>query len=853
MPKMKSTTKPMASQFKSRVGFLMGGGDMARRIEQFPWSDNRLGPLQSWQPYLKHAISFILNSPLRTVLLVGDDGIMIYNDAYAAFAGERDTDLLGSQVADGLPEAADFHRQVLKAVLAGKTVTYVDQQLKSYRRATDQEMWMDLNYSPVLDDGGMPFAVVGVVLEATNRIVAESRRSTTETALQAERQRLHDLFMRAPGGIAIVTGPDLRFQLVNKPFQQLLGAGRNLAGQALLDAVSDLDPKLIEMIRRVSFQGERFEAHELPVTLDWDSDGSLKTKYLDFICEPYMENNQPNGLIAYIYDMTQQVKSRKEVEDQNRVLEMLAGGSSFETTLDFLIRTIEMQSSDGILGSILLMSDDGTSLQHGSGPSLPASYLRAIDGIAVGPKVGSCGTAAYRKQPVFVSDIASDPLWTDFRELAAAHSLKACWSTPIFGSDKQVLGTFALYYRDVHRPTAEDKHSIEFVTRTAALIIEHSKAEDLLRQSEERFRFMAETLPLKIFTADAGGKITYFNPQWSEFTGKSMKVLMRDGVRMFMHPEDAQSSMQTWMAALKTGTPLQNEQRLLRHDGQYRRHVSFARPMRDNNGRIISWFGSMTDIEDVLQTVVQKEKLEIMTAGLKEQRAQLVALNNAKDEFITLSSHQLRTPATAVKQYIHLVLGGHFGALTPAQLRSLTIAYESNERQLNIINDLLKTAQIDSNRYTLKKQNLSIVEVLRDAIAEMQSSLRLKGQVVSFDPPRGLPKLLADRSDLNLVFINLLENASKYSYPNSAIEVIVTKKPKALEIAIIDEGVGIEKQHGRRIFEKFTRIDNELSDTVSGTGLGLYWVKRILALHGGSIKVISEPKLGSRFIVSLPL
>ena len=176
-----------------------------------------------------------------------------------------------------------------------------------------------------------------------------------------------------------------------------------------------------------------------------------------------------------------EIEQRKRAESmqaaQRRVLELSVTDAPLETVLDTLVRTIEEQSGAGMLGSILLLDPDGKHLRHGAAPSLPKIYNQAIDGVTIGPMVGSCGTAAFLQQPVRVSDIANDPLWKDFRDLAAEHGLKACWSLPILSSRGKVLGTYAMYYRETQDPGMEDLRLVEVGTHTAALVIERKRAE----------------------------------------------------------------------------------------------------------------------------------------------------------------------------------------------------------------------------------------------------------------------------------------------------------------------------------------------------------------------------------------
>ena len=163
-----------------------------------------------------------------------------------------------------------------------------------------------------------------------------------------------------------------------------------------------------------------------------------------------------------------------------RVLELAIADSPIEQTLGELIGIVESTSRTGVLGSILLLDPDGKHLRHGAAPNLPDPYCAAIDGAEIGPCVGSCGTAAYTATPVFVNDIATDPLWVDFRDVAETHGLRACWSIPIMTGGRKVLGTFAMYHREPREPTVRDLALVDLVTQTAALVIDRWRSQQTL-------------------------------------------------------------------------------------------------------------------------------------------------------------------------------------------------------------------------------------------------------------------------------------------------------------------------------------------------------------------------------------
>jgi PAS domain S-box-containing protein len=211
---------------------------------------------------------------------------------------------------------------------------------------------------------------------------------------------------------------------------------------------------------------------------------------------------------------------------QNETLQRIAGGKALRDTLEVLLSGLEAQSPE-MLVSILLLDADGAHLRHGAAPSLPMEYVNAIDGAAIGPKAGSCGTAAFRGSPVFVSDIARDPLWADYKHLALAHKLRACWSTPILDEQNKVLGTFAIYHRETGLPEDGDVRLIELVTHTAATAIIKDRAEKNLRGSEERFRTLVEQASDAIFVHDTEGRLLDVNRSACESLGYSRKELLR--------------------------------------------------------------------------------------------------------------------------------------------------------------------------------------------------------------------------------------------------------------------------------------------------------------------------------------
>jgi len=292
-------------------------------------------------------------------------------------------------------------------------------------------------------------------------------------------ERLGRMFDRAPGFMALVEGADLRFTVANKAFQDLVGRS-DLLGRPLTEALPELDDQGIdEILTGVSRSGEAFVAHAMPLTVV-RGDLTPQEVVLDLVFQPMP---QSSGIFIQGHDVTDDKRSEMLRVAHAKVLGLAIGDSPLEQTLSELIRIVENTSSSGVLGSILLLDIDDKTLRHGAAPSLPRAYCEAIDGTEIGACVGSCGTAAFLGAAVYVSDIANDPLWADFKDLALEHGLRACWSIPILTRGRQVIGTFAMYHREPREPTVRDLMLVDLVTQTAALVIDRERAHQALKST----------------------------------------------------------------------------------------------------------------------------------------------------------------------------------------------------------------------------------------------------------------------------------------------------------------------------------------------------------------------------------
>lgn len=310
----------------------------------------------------------------------------------------------------------------------------------------------------------------------------------------------------------------------------------------------------------------------------------------------------------------------------------------------------------------------------------------------------------------------------------------------------------------------------------------------------------------------------------------------------------------------KSGEPLVDYERHLRlhRNGKVLdAYFNFAfQPLKDKNGNVTSvcLYGMDVTPQVMARRKYRQDKqrqLDAQTAQLRRQNDELKELNTSKDEFIALASHQLRTPATGVKQYLGMILEGYVGDVPQAQEEFLRQAYASNERQLSTINDLLQIAQINAGKIILNMQECDVVPIVMAVADEQRSNLKRRRQTLTFSMP-STAVVWADPLRMRMVLDNLVDNASKYSHEHTEITVAVRILQNAVQVSVADQGVGIDESDFAKLFQKFSRIDNPLSLVVGGNGLGLYMVKKLVDAHGGEVDVSSTIGVGTTFALTLP-
>lgn len=526
---------------------------------------------------------------------------------------------------------------------------------------------------------------------------------------------------------------------------------------------------------------------------------------------------------------------QRSLHEQKIIFEMIANGTPLEEVLNTLIKMVEVYTF-GLRCSILLLNSQGTHLRFAAAPSLPAEFNAAIDNLEVGPENGCCGAAVYYNRLVIVSDTTVSPLCANFTQLIGAYKLRACWSSPIYGNDNKIIGTFASYYDTPTMPSPFDLKRIEMVTHLAAFAIERKRTDDALHQSEEKNRCLMEAIPQLLWTTNAEGSADFLNQHWTNYTGQSQEEALNMGWLEVIHLEDRERVQEHWREAVNSREHYEVEYRLRRRDGVYRWFLVRGVPLKNEQGQVTGWVGTSTDIND------QKE------------------LDHLKNLFVSIASHELRTPLTIISGYSQNLKRTLARQNTSAFDKKLADKFEfgltkiasQTDNCLGLIAQLLDFSRTQSNKLTVERQeNVDLAELVQQVIEQqaqvahnhkLQAQVEVRKAIGSFDKTR-----------LEQVLSNLISNAFKYSPAQTTVTVGMEQREAEVIVWVRDEGFGISPENQAHVFDCFYRERTHETRAVEGLGLGLYISRQIIEQHQGRMWVESQQGKGSTFYFALPI
>ncbi len=561
--------------------------------------------------------------------------------------------------------------------------------------------------------------------------------------------------------------------------------------------------------------------------------------------------------LLQIIDLTRHRRLERLLAGHSHILQLLTQGTPLDEVLTALVRLIEEEYPE-TLGSVLLLDREGVLLHHAAAPSLPEDYVAAIDGIAIGPAVGSCGTSAYCGTPVIVEDIARDPLWATYRDLALDHGLRSCWSQPIISSGGRVLGTFAMYYRDKRRPGEDQRSLIVAVARLAGVaiefreaqealeaeIVEHRRTAELVRHREEEYRLTFENAPLGLVTSDADGRFLRVNQAMCEMLGYTEDELLQSSFMDITHPDDLEKSLALLrsIAADEPNRPRSLAKRYVRADGgviEATVHTVQIPERVDQPMRTVS------------QVVDNTERIRAENEA-RQQRERLAHVTRISTlgEMAAGIAHEVNQPLTAIATYAQ------------ASARMLRMGIHETSDVLSTLDQIASEAirggeiihrmQALARRGETDRMPCDINYLVRQVAGLAELDARLQGVNVKLVLEEELPPVIADGVQLQQVILNLIRNGIEASAGSngrpSEIEVrTVRKDPSHIEVSVIDSGTGISQESADQVFEPF------FTTKETGMGMGLSIGRSIVSSHGGRMWFTPNSGPGTTFSFTIPI
>ncbi|QSQ28476.1 response regulator [Pyxidicoccus parkwayensis] len=355
----------------------------------------------------------------------------------------------------------------------------------------------------------------------------------------------------------------------------------------------------------------------------------------------------------------------------------------------------------------------------------------------------------------------------------------------------------------------------------------------LERQSERRFRRLVDSMPQLVWALLVDGTVSYVNRGWLEYAGLTPEQARRSQENQrFMHPDDLPHVQEAWLKSLRTEQPLQAEYRLRRaRDGEYRWFLGRTLPERDEEGQLVGWIATATDIHDARRAV------EVLKAA-----------SEAKDMFLTMAAHELRTPLQAARSYAHLAKVKAGAGMDPGLDKALRGIHRTVNRMASLVENLLDVGRLQQGELHLAQGEMDVSLLLREVVEHFQPLL--ESHRIDMDAPESLV-LRADRERLEQVFTNLVSNALRYSPGGGAVRLTAREESGLVHVEVADQGLGIPPSQLEHIFERFSRAHGI---SYGGLGLGLAISRGIVERHGGRIWAESSGHEGegSTFHVVLP-
>jgi signal transduction histidine kinase len=798
------------------------------------------------------------------VLLWGEAGTMIYNDAYAGFAGSRHPGLLGKAVLEAWPEAADLNAEVMRVGLAGGTLSFKDRELVLNRNGSPGVCWIDLDYSPVYDQKGVPRGVIAVVLETTDRVLADR-------ALRDERSKLAALFAQAPSFMAMLEGPEHRIALANPNYLALVG-NRPVVGLTVAEALPDAAAQgYVDLLDRVYLTGEPFRANGATYTVQVEPGGAQNEHVVDFVFQPIRDGDDAvTGVVLQGIDVTCRAREQQRRDALYRLTDLVRTAED-PVELGFGASEIVGQTLGAVRVGLSRIDPDAEVLiterdwTHDGAASL-AGRLALRD-------YGSFIDSLKAEEFTIIGDVRKDPRTNSPVAAAAleAYQTRAFVNVPILEQGRLA----AVFFVNSGAPRNWSQEDLDFIreaaerTRTAT---ERLRTEQARRKAVQALETLNATLEAQVAErtaernllativeeTDAFVQVVDLDYRWLAINKASADeferlfgVRPRIGARMLdiLHDQPAERAAVEafWSRALAgeefTAIAEFGDLRLVAERHTYEMKFN---TLKDDEGRQIGAFQVVTDITDRVRAEAKQAQLQEALLQSQKMEAMGQLTGGVAHDF-----NNLLTPIIGALDTLQ-----RRATLSAREARLVDGALQSADRAKTLVQRLLAFAR----RQPLQSGAVD-VPALVAGMSDLVASTTGPRIVLRPDVPEDIPAVLADANQLEMALLNLCVNARDAMPDGGTIAIAArSERPPAgvgvrrrgethVRLSVIDTGEGMDEETARRAVEPFFSTKG----IGKGTGLGLSMVHGLAAQLGGALTIDSRPGAGTRINLWLPI
>ena len=646
--------------------------------------------------------------------------------------------------------------------------------------------WWDVIVSPVLEED---------VHKKVSYIIAVSRDITKqkkeEIKLAESEQRFRNLVEKSPSPILILKGKEMLLEVLNQPVLSIFNITAGSLGKPLLQVLPEFKGQpFIEWLMDVYQNGVTHYGNEMPAYFK-RVNGQIETLYFNFVYQPYREDDgNISGVMITASDVTEQVVARKKVEVQTRLFEdMLITAPGFVCTLSGPAHVYELVN---------------------------AQYQNLF------------GKRHLQGKPIMIAlpELEGQGFDTLLDHVYNTGETYVGIDIPILLARDENLVPELRYFNFSYQPMYDENKNIYSILVFGYEVTEHMIAKKRIEESEAYYRQMTNLMPAKIINMNSNGAVTYCNKNWLNYTGLSCEEFISVGFKNIIHPEEVEEFNQCFLQATETGTDLEMEMRFRNSDGEYKWHLSLASPVTDEEGKIKMWVGSATEI----QKLKEEERL--------------------KNNFLSMASHELKTPLTTIKAYGQIASKMLRDKDDTVVLGLMTRMDKQINKLNNLLGDLLDFTKIKRGKLIYHETFFDFNEFVNEIIEDMQSASnshtiksRLGETAIVF----------GDKDKLGQALNNLISNAIKYSPNADSIFINSFKEEEEMKLTVTDFGIGILPNDEHKVFEEFYRVTGDDQTTYPGMGIGLFISSEILKHFRGRLWVESTGDTGSVFALSVPI